>query len=86
MEGGGVQGACPTKVGGRGFVGKSLCKASSLLGITAARKRKDICRASEAAEKPLDGCGQEGTSCVQMLLGHRQRTDHSQFGHLGKGV
>ncbi len=41
----------PVEVGGRGFAGKSLCKAYSLLGITGAQKRQAINRASEAAEK-----------------------------------
>ncbi|XP_031136520.1 uncharacterized protein LOC116036966, partial [Sander lucioperca] len=39
------------EVGGRGFAGKSLCRAYSLLGITGARKRRAISTASEAAEK-----------------------------------
>ena len=41
----------PIEVGGRGFAGKSLCKAYSLLGITGARKRRAISSASEAAER-----------------------------------
>ena len=41
----------PIEVGGRGFAGKSLCKAFSLLGITGARKRRAIAAASEAAER-----------------------------------
>ncbi|XP_053176235.1 uncharacterized protein LOC128359949 [Scomber japonicus] len=41
----------PIEVGGRGFAGKSLCRAYSLLGITGARKRRAICSATEAAEK-----------------------------------
>lgn len=41
----------PIEVGARGFAGKSLCKAFSLLGITGARKRKAICSSSEAAER-----------------------------------
>nr|AAN12398.1 polyprotein [Tetraodon nigroviridis] len=41
----------PIEVGGRGFAGKSLCKAFSLLGITGMRRRKAICAASEAAER-----------------------------------
>ena len=41
----------PIEVGGRGFAGKSLCKAYSLLGITGARKRRAISAASEAAER-----------------------------------
>ncbi|XP_074527636.1 uncharacterized protein LOC141791255 [Halichoeres trimaculatus] len=41
----------PIEVGARGFAGKSLCKAFSLLGITGAHKRKAICSSSEAAER-----------------------------------
>ncbi|XP_075313231.1 uncharacterized protein LOC142373743 [Odontesthes bonariensis] len=41
----------PIEIGGRGFAGKSLCRAYSLLGITGARKRKAIRSATEAAEK-----------------------------------
>ncbi len=41
----------PIEVGSRGFAGRSLCKAYSLLGITGVWKRKAIGRASEAAEK-----------------------------------
>ena len=41
----------PIEVGGRGFAGKSLCKAYSLLGITGARKRRALSAASEAAER-----------------------------------
>lgn len=41
----------PIEVGVRGFAGKSLCKAFSLLGITGARKRKAIGASSEAAER-----------------------------------
>lgn len=41
----------PIEVGGRGFAGKSLCRALGLLGITGASRRKAINAASEAAEK-----------------------------------
>lgn len=41
----------PIEVGARGFAGKSLCKAYSLLGITGARKRRAIRTVSEAAER-----------------------------------
>lgn len=41
----------PIEVGGRGFAGKSLCKAFGLLGITGARKRRAISTATEAAER-----------------------------------
>lgn len=41
----------PTDIGGRGFAGKSLCKAYNLLDITGACKRKAISRAPEAVEK-----------------------------------
>ena len=40
----------PIEVGGRGFAGRSLCRAY-LLGITGVRKRRAISAASEAAEK-----------------------------------
>lgn len=41
----------PIEVGGRGFAGRSLCRAFSLLGITGVRKRRAIHSASEAAEE-----------------------------------
>ena len=41
----------PIEVGCRGFAGRSLCRAYTLLGITGAEKRKAIRTAMEAAER-----------------------------------
>ena len=80
----------PVAVGGRGFAGKSLCKAYSLLGITVARKRKAINAASEAAEKASRWQwirrDKQWSLSVEQLLGHRPGTDHSRSGRLGEGV
>ncbi len=41
----------PLEVGCRGFAGRSLCNAFTILGITGEAKRKAIRSATEAAEK-----------------------------------
>ena len=41
----------PVEVGCRGFVGQSLCRAYTALGITGERRRRAIRNNTEAAEK-----------------------------------